>query len=77
MFIFTSILNFILHCIVLELTEMSVKLMDNVVCNELPVIFLLSYAFILFTVFILILFLEGVKLLLATKLKQLVYLPPF
>ncbi len=24
-FIFTSILNFILHCIVLELTEMSVK----------------------------------------------------
>ncbi len=49
-------------------------------CNELPVIFLLSYAFILFTVFILfyfILFLEGVKLLLATKLKQLVYLPPF
>ncbi len=77
MFIFTSILNFILHCIVLELTEMSVKLMDNVVCNELPVIFLLSYAFILFTVFIFILFLEGVKLLLATKLKQLVYLPPF
>ncbi len=25
-----------LHC-VLELTEMSVKLMDNVMCNELPV----------------------------------------
>ncbi len=28
---FTSILNFTLHCVVFELIEMSVKLMDNVV----------------------------------------------
>uniref|UniRef100_A0A673JRD3 Ig-like domain-containing protein n=1 Tax=Sinocyclocheilus rhinocerous TaxID=307959 RepID=A0A673JRD3_9TELE len=30
----------------LELTEMSVLLMDNVMCNELPVLFLLFYGFI-------------------------------
>uniref|UniRef100_A0A671P087 valine--tRNA ligase n=1 Tax=Sinocyclocheilus anshuiensis TaxID=1608454 RepID=A0A671P087_9TELE len=41
---FTSILNFTLHC-VLELTEMSVKLMDNVMCNEL-----LFYGFIFYSV---------------------------
>ncbi len=35
----------LLHC-VLELTEMSIKLMYNVVCNELPVLFLLFYGFI-------------------------------
>ncbi len=34
-----------MHC-VLELTEMSLKSMDNVLCNELPVIFLLFYRFI-------------------------------
>ncbi len=33
-----------LHC-VLELTETSVKVMDNVVCNELPEPFLLFHRF--------------------------------
>ncbi len=35
---------------VLELTEMSVKLMDNVVCYKLPVLFLLFYLFIFYSV---------------------------
>ncbi len=46
-----SILHFtnILHC-VLELTKMSIQLMDTVVCNELPV-FLLYFTDAFFTVF--------------------------
>ncbi len=48
---FTSILNFsTFHCIVLGLTEMSVKLMDGIVCNNLPVPFLLFYGFIFYSV---------------------------
>ncbi len=39
----------LLHC-VLELTETSIKLMDNVVCNELPVLFLLFHGFNFYSV---------------------------
>ncbi len=37
-----------LHC-VLELTEMCLKYMDNVVFNELPVLSLLFYGFIFYS----------------------------
>ncbi len=49
--IFEAFIHFtnILHC-VLELTKMSIQLMDTVVCNELPV-FLLYLQMHFFTVF--------------------------